>query len=117
MKKIVLILLVVLSMISFPVKINSLHAEEDDSFETRGAYIPFSRTFNALPRTDVTITVSGSYERVNNVATNYAANAYASNALATISSVNIQPNGAHIIVDVYYYVSGYSDLYCQSFNF
>ena len=117
MKKIVLILLVVLSMISFPVRVNSLHAEEDDSLETRGAYIPFSKTFDALPRTDVTITVSGSYERVNNVATNYTASAYASNSLATISSVNIFPDGMHIIVYVYYYVFGDSGLKNQHFSF
>ena len=117
MKKIVLVLLVALSLISFPAKVNTVYAEKDDSLITRGAYIPFSKTFEASPRTDVSITVSGSYERVNGVVTNYTANAYASNSLATISSVNIFSNGANITVYVYYYVFGYSGLKSQHFDF
>lgn len=72
-----------------------------------GAYIP--------QKTDTTITVEGSYERVNGVATNIdVTRCYANNFSVTIEGVYPFQNGWNITVDIYYKYLG--SLYVYTIN-
>ncbi len=87
-------------------------AQDDYSIMPVGAYIPFTKTFTIPQRSNTTITVSGSYERVNNLATNInVTNYYTSNTWVTIEGVYSFQNGYNITIDVYYRYLGVQYVY------
>lgn len=87
-------------------------AQDDYAVMPVGAYVPFTRTFTVPQRSDTTITVSGSYERINNVATNISITSYyASSTWVTIEGVYPFQNGYNITIDVYYRYLGVQYVY------
>lgn len=88
---------------------------QDNTVIPCGAYVPFSRTFTVPQKTDTIITVEGSYERVNGVATNIdVTRCYANNFSVTIEGVYPFQNGWNITVDIYYKYLG--SLYVYTIN-
>ena len=110
-KKICLSLIVLILVGSFDLNLFA----QDNAVIPCGAYVPFSRTFTVPQKTDTTITVEGSYERVNGVATNIdVTRCYASNSSVTIDGVYPFQNGWNITIDIYYKYLG--SLYVYTIN-